>query len=185
VHTALPPALQNLIERSTAIVLVKGELLLQPGLPVDRLWMIERGLLRRYSLGEDGSEFTHDFVGPGRWVCGALQMSEGSVCCARTSLAIEALQVSTVRALRLSELNSLSQRDAASAAYLFQQSLQHGSDRLEREAGLAHASAESRYLGLLAAQPGIESTLSQKQIAAWLGITPVALSRIRRRRAAG
>ena len=57
--------------------------------------------------------------------------------------------------------------------------------RLGREADLAQRSAGERYQELLATQPDIVDRVPLHQIAAWLGITPVALSRIRRRLARG
>jgi CRP-like cAMP-binding protein len=42
-------------------------------------------------------------------------------------------------------------------------------------------SAETRYLGLIGKFPGIELRVAQHHIASYLGITPEALSRIRRK----
>ena len=59
--------------------------------------------------------------------------------------------------------------------------MRHGARRLQREASLLQASAEQRYLALLAQRPQLAGRIAQHHIAAWLGITPVGLSRIRAR----
>lgn len=50
-----------------------------------------------------------------------------------------------------------------------------------REAALLCDSAEDRYLSFLADAPGLARRLPQGEVARFLGITPVAFSRIRRR----
>jgi CRP-like cAMP-binding protein len=55
----------------------------------------------------------------------------------------------------------------------------------EREAGLPCASAEARYRSLLSTSAGVLARLPQGDIARYLGVTPVAFSRIKRRIAAG
>lgn len=176
----LPEALRGLIERSPLRQLSAGETLIHPGEPQDRIWWLQSGRLRSFSLGEDGSEFNHDFVGPQEWACGGLQFGPDS-CCVEPGLGLAALSISQVRVLGLDALQRLRSSDAPSADFLFRQLLQVGARRLQREADLVHRSAQQRYLALLQQQPEIEGELSQKQIAQWLGITPVALSRIRRR----
>jgi DNA-binding MarR family transcriptional regulator len=54
-------------------------------------------------------------------------------------------------------------------------------ERLEREAALLTRSPEQRYIALLERHPAMLDAVPLQQIAGWLGITPVALSRIRRR----
>jgi CRP-like cAMP-binding protein len=52
-----------------------------------------------------------------------------------------------------------------------------------REQALLSMSPEARYRDLLATEPALATRLSQGDIARWLGITPVAFSRIKRRMA--
>ena len=67
------------------------------------------------------------------------------------------------------------------ANWLVERLLQHNAERLGRETDLVQRSATERYLELLRKQAGIIEHVPLQQIASWLGITPVALSRIRRR----
>mgnify|MGYP003472329884 CR=1 FL=1 len=67
------------------------------------------------------------------------------------------------------------------SAWLFDRLLEMNAERLGREADLVQRSATERYQELLRKRPAIIEQVPLHQIAAWLGITPVALSRIRRR----
>jgi CRP-like cAMP-binding protein len=51
----------------------------------------------------------------------------------------------------------------------------------ERENAFVKHSAERRYLDFCAAYPELKDSIPQQQIASYIGITPVALSRIRQR----
>jgi CRP-like cAMP-binding protein len=205
-HQSLPAALQTLIQCSPLRVLAKGDSLVRPGAVCSQVWVLEHGLLRTYSLGADGGEFNHDFLGPRAWAWARLELrasdrtaalpSEGRLdlmpdgtqapsnarlCCAESALGIEALMPTAVRVLEVAKLDALRRSDAASGTYLMDRLMWASSQRLGREAALVQLSPAERYRSLIEAQPTLESAVSQKQIAAWLGITPVALSRIRRR----
>ncbi|WOD09179.1 hypothetical protein [Marinomonas sp. GJ51-6] len=51
----------------------------------------------------------------------------------------------------------------------------------ERESAFMKHSAERRYLDFCVAFPELKDTIQQQQIASYIGITPVALSRIRQK----
>jgi CRP-like cAMP-binding protein len=178
----LPDRLRELIERAPLRRLAAGEVLVHPGALQDRVWWLQSGALRRFSLGADGSEFTHDFVGPGEWAWGALRLGAED-CCVESGPGLAALAMCQVRALEIDDLQRVRGSDVASADYVLKLLLRASAWRLQREADLIHRSAEQRYQDLLNQRPDVEREFSQKQIALWLGITPVALSRIRRRRA--
>jgi CRP-like cAMP-binding protein len=59
--------------------------------------------------------------------------------------------------------------------------IRHSSRQMQREAALLQTSAEDRYLAFLSERPAVAGRIAQHHIAAWLGITPVGLSRIRAR----
>jgi CRP-like cAMP-binding protein len=175
-----PVALRALIDRSPLRSLAAGEVLAHPGECQQRVGWLLAGRLRSVSLGADGSEFTHDLIGPAEWAFGGLQFGSES-CCVEPGLGVVAVMPSAVRLVDLKALQALRATDGESADYLFSRVLQASARRLQRESELVHLSAAERYQSLLQRQPGIEAELSQKQIAHFLGITPVALSRIRRR----
>ena len=59
--------------------------------------------------------------------------------------------------------------------------LEFGMKKERREKELLTESAEARYRLLQEASPGLPAKVKQKDLARYLGITPVALSRIRAR----
>ena len=177
----LPVALRERVEAAPLREFAAGAQLLEPGQHASEIWCIESGLVRLYSLGEQGLHRNHGFHGPGEWALGSLAWRDGRLCCAEVALGIEALKETRARRIALADLDEWRREEPAIAHFVTEQLLQLASQRIEREAGLLQQSAEQRYLALLAKQPALVEQIPQHHIAAWLGITPVALSRIRRR----
>lgn len=179
--STLPASLQQVIDAAPLQQLAAGATLFAPDHAAQAVWLVRAGLVRLYSLTADGHEFNHDFAGPGEWVAGRLALAQDRICCPALGLGAAALRPSTVVTLELAQLDHLRHSDPAVAGYLVDQLLHLGAMRLQREAELMHASAEERYRKLLATRRELVEQLPQREIAAWLGITAVALSRIRRR----
>ena len=77
-------------------------------------------------------------------------------------------------ARQLSENRALDQASAEFQAWLFER-------KRQREEDLLCLAAGARYFAFLERDPALSTRLEQQEIAAYLRITPVALSRIRRR----
>ncbi len=182
---SIPSALSALIDARPLVEFAPGASLIAPAAPAPPLWFVHDGLVRLYALDRDGGSYNLGFHGSGELVSGRLILRDGEICCGDRALGLEALQHTRARALALGELDQLRQRDALVAAWLLDRLLAINAQRLGREADLAQRSAGERYQELLATQPDIVDRVPLHQIAAWLGITPVALSRIRRRLARG
>ena len=157
-----------------------GAELVKPG-QLARLWFIDRGLVRLFSLNDAGVERNHDFVGAGSWVTGTLQWRDGALCCAGAALGVQALQSTIAVGLPISWLEQQQRESPEATAWLAQQLMQLSAHRLQREMALMQQSAEQRYRTLQIEQPDLLNSLRQHHIASWLGITAVALSRIKRR----
>lgn len=177
----LPAALERWLLGQPARRFDVGEALIAPDVASTQGYFLRTGLVRRYSLAADGSVFNHDFLGAGDWAFGHVALREGQLCCGDQAIGIEALQATTAVRVTMADLARWRQDDPEVAAYLLDTLMRLAAERFGREAGLALHSAERRYLDLLARQPGILASVPLRQVAAWLGITPVALSRIRRR----
>jgi CRP-like cAMP-binding protein len=177
----IPPSLLHRLAPLPLLPFAVGEALQAPDAGVEHLFRIERGLVRLYGLDADGREFNHGFHGPGDWVFGRIHWRDGQLCCDGRALGIAALQPTLARRIATSALDAWRREDPAIADYLFQQLMRFSAERITREQDQALRSAEDRYRDLLRTQPTITRDVPLQQIAAWLGITPVALSRIRRR----
>lgn len=177
----LPSALHSLLATSPVRDFAAGESLIDPAQTNSPLWFVHDGLLRLYLLDADGDHYNLGFHGPGELVAGRFALSEGTICCAERALGVEALQATRASALSLASLNRLRRDDAEFAAWLIERLLGLSAERLGREADLVQRSASDRYCELLSKRPDLLAQVPLHQIAAWLGITAVALSRIRRR----
>jgi CRP-like cAMP-binding protein len=177
----LPALLQRELAKRASQPFAKGALLVAPESRENRVWYLGAGLVRLYSLGGDGRERNHGFHGPHEWVHGRLASSDRPDCCERAAFGVEALQPTRATALGIDELEAWGQADPAVARFLLTSLMALNVQRLERETTLLTQSPEQRYRDLLERHPRVLESVPLQQIAAWLGITPVALSRIRRR----
>ncbi|WP_025765112.1 Crp/Fnr family transcriptional regulator [Dyadobacter tibetensis] len=154
----------------------KGENLLATGQTEKYLSFIETGMLRFYSM-YSLEEKTFGFAFAGSFVS------------AYDSFLTQKPAAYSIQALADSELWRVSYEDlqiiyretqvgerigrlASEALYL---------TKSKRELSLLYESAESRYLNLFAEQPHLLQNIPLKYIASYIGVTPQALSRIRKR----
>lgn len=177
----LPPALARWLEGRPSETFAAGQTLIAPDATPAHVWFLRSGLVRLYSLDARGQVFNHDFLADGEWVFGRIAWRANQVCCSEHALGAEALQTTEVVRISVVELERWRSSDPQAAAYLMDALIQLTAARYGREAELAQLSAEQRYRKLIAAKPHLLDSVPLKDIAAWLAITPVALSRIRRR----
>ncbi|HCC00780.1 MAG TPA: Crp/Fnr family transcriptional regulator [Ruminococcaceae bacterium] len=153
----------------------KGELIIVAGQDAYQPSILLSGLIRVFFLNAAGAEVTNLFILE-KTFYGAdfLTMKKASVC------SFEALEDCVSLVLNREVLQSvLKQNIRLLLAYtgVLEQSLNR---KILRENALITKTATERYLALKHAYPQIEKRVNQTQIASYLGITPVSLSRIRR-----
>ena len=156
--------------------LARGALLQAVGAPMDRAWFVEQGLLRSCFTDAGGRERNRGFHPESHWV-GA----PPSQAAQPAPFAIEAVEDSLVVELPHAVLLQWQVRHPAVQAVLLDALATSMATLARREATLLMESAEQRYQAFIAAQPELAQRLPLHQIASYLGITNVALSRIRRR----
>jgi len=178
---ALPKSIEQQLATRPVETFAPGELLFAPDAVATHVWFLRRGLVRVFTLDAAGNEFNHDFLGDGEWVVGRVAWRALDVCCAERALGAAALRPSAAVRVGIAELDDWRGRDPEIAAYLVDTLMQLTAARYGREADLAQRSAEQRYVELIGRHPELLNTVPLREIAAWLAITPVALSRIRRR----
>jgi CRP-like cAMP-binding protein len=153
-----------------------GARLLSPGDPAQDLWFVESGLVRLYCLAPGGLERNKSFHAEGAWIGAGVPPRP-----APSPYFIEALEPLQAARLSYAELQRWSLRWPA-VGELLAAGLAGVFARLaSREAGLLLLDAPGRYRAYLEDYATIADRVPLRHVAGYLGITNVALSRIRRR----
>jgi CRP-like cAMP-binding protein len=159
--------------------LKRGEFLTRAGEVADQVGFVVKGLFRKLHVTPRGKAIVRGFGGPGAVVGAYVSLLTSTP----SYLSVEALRDSELFTLPWSELNALYARHAC-----FQTIGRRLAETmlLEREARaheLLTLTASERYARFLATHQEMLSELRDYDIASYLGITPVSLSRLRARRA--
>ncbi|WP_214626145.1 Crp/Fnr family transcriptional regulator [Paenibacillus agaridevorans] len=156
----------------------KGQFLLHAGDFCESIFYCEEGLFRMFYENEDGSEHIKSFVTNGKLFTDyrALLTAEPAF------LSIQALEDSRIAYFTKAAMETLYERHACWERFgrKLAEELFITKSRKERE--LVELTAEERYRLFQKQYPDLESRIPQYQIAAFLAINPVSLSRIRGKR---
>jgi CRP-like cAMP-binding protein len=157
--------------------LKRKEFLLRPGEVCKTENFITKGCLRAYTIDENGFEHILMF-GIEDWWIGDLHslLTQGPA-----TYFVQALEDAEVIQYTKENLDKLLVRVPKFERFyriMLQKSLIALHQRVSQNLAL---SAEERYINFVKKYPHLEDRLSQKQIAAYLGITPIFLSVLRKR----
>lgn len=155
----------------------KGEQLVSYGAEPQVLWLLLRGIVRFFYVSEKGRECNKAFARDGDLIAPLVAIATGQPC----HFSIEALESVDALAIPVSILPELYDRHRCwdrIGRVLTEQALVRKEVR-EREFLLDDPMV--RYRCFLERYPGIERQIAQKQIAAYIGISEVSLSRLLRR----
>jgi len=153
----------------------RGEHFLEIGKVNTSLGYIEKGLAMYYRV-VDGEEIPVDFGIEGDWASYLKSFNDQSP----SDLGIRMLEDSTVHCLSfasLGELFQLQPKFMALKTYYVERSLM---DMAQHSANLATLDARDRYYKFMREKPDLINRVPQYYIAAYLGIKPQSLSRIRK-----
>lgn len=175
---ALSPALMRAWEGLPRRNLQPGQALIGLGEPARHLWRIERGLVRLYFLSPEGRESNRSFHAEGKWVGVGVPAAASETA---SPYLIEALEASQAVELSYAALRTLQDAHPQVGAAV-QNALANVFQRQsQREAELLLLDAEARYRAFLDHHGALARRIPLHHVASYLGITNVALSRIRRR----
>ncbi len=178
-HLVSPPdtELEQFLNLFSKRTLVQGEYFLQAGDKSIELAFVNTGLLRFFYQTEDGKEFNKSFIPENQFAAAYSAV----LIDLPARFSIQALEESHLLVCNLKPVIELFDehrcwerlgRILAEQLYIKKET---------REAEFLLDDAETRYRSFQRTYPGLEDRLAQYHVASYLGVTPVALSRIRRR----
>ncbi len=168
---------QSVSEAVTLFKYKKNQVIAEANVKSGHFWFVASGLLRNYYLTNDGKEFNKSFIeAPG--FCGSVrELIENRA--ARFS--IQALEPSILVAIPVSWFKQQVDREPRYLALAYQLVQKLALKKEQREAELLLDDAETRYKKFIEHAPSLARRIPAYHIASYLGITEVALSRIKRK----
>jgi len=154
----------------------KGDMILNAGEFSNDYYFVEKGIIRSYTIDENGKEHVIQF-GPENWI---VTDRNSSLCKLEAKFYIQAIEDSKVVILNEDInvlLQSLNPKFNEAQIKLLQNHIRHMQDRIT---SLLGATAKTRYLDFIKLYPTITAQVPQWMIASYLGITPESLSRVRK-----
>lgn len=155
----------------------KGSFLFRQGARGGSLFFIQSGLVKAYYETLDGKEFIKSFVTEGEFIASMQAIVAGNP----NSFTVLSLEDSVVIEVPKDAVFNLVINNPGLTDILNAMLLKLAMKKERREYELLCMSPEERYLLLCERDARLLERLSQNDVARYLGITPVALSRIRRR----
>ena len=153
----------------------KGQQLITQGQPAPKLFFLVKGMVRYMSISAEGKEFTQSFAyAPG--ISGSTRAMTRSV---NSLFSIEALDDVICLEFEWQVFFEQMQSQAGFMAAYNRLLENMFIKKEEREYAFVQQSAEQRYLTFLDQNPQLRDKIPLKMIASHIGITPIALSRIR------
>jgi len=155
----------------------KGEYLFRQGDPAPKLFFLATGLVRYVSVSPEGKEFTQSFIAA-PYISGS---TRAMVRQCEVLFSIEVLEpVICLEFEWLPFYNQMKQQPGFLETYVaILEALFIMKE--ERESAFVKLSAEQRYLQFIEQNGHLADRIPLQQIASYIGITPVALSRIRKK----
>lgn len=154
----------------------KGEIVLREGQVCEHVFFVEQGLMRMYSIGNDGKEHILQFAPENWFISDRASIFFGKA----SSYFIDAVEDVNVAVLDHRFYNEACMRSPAFNIYnefLLQNHIMHLQNRINLLIG---SDAMSRYLDFIELYPDVLVRVPQWMVASYLGITPESLSRIRK-----
>lgn len=164
-------------ELGEVIDLDKGDVVFRQGDSNDFIYLIQAGLLKAYYVTAEGKEYVKSFLMEADIIGNLTALMSAGGC----SFTLICLEPSSLIRVPFGELLEQANRDLAVANQLIQLLANLAMKKERREYEFLCLSAEERYGILKETAPELLERVTQNDVARYLGITPVALSRIRSR----
>jgi len=138
------------------------------------LYLVLEGVLKASYNDKDGKEYIKSFLFSGDSIASSQALSGGSC-----SFSLLCLKETKLIKLSYQEVRQAAANNLDTANSIIELLMSFAMKKEQREYELLCLSAEQRYKNLLTKYPDISQQITQNDIARYLGITPVALSRIK------
>ncbi|MBL4838203.1 MAG: Crp/Fnr family transcriptional regulator [Kordiimonadaceae bacterium] len=161
----------------TALKLSRGDHVFRQGGKGDALYWVKQGILKAYYVSEDGREQVESFLSTSNIIGSLTAVYAGG----QNSFSLVCLEDTQLVRFSFSDMRSLAADNRLIADRMTDLLLSLAMKKERREYEFLCLSAEERYRLFLERQPKLVSKITQQDIALYLGITPVALSRIKKR----
>lgn len=155
----------------------KGEYVFTQGEPEKFFYYVQSGLLKAYYSSEEGKESIKSFILPKNIISSLSAVYSNKYC----SFSLVCLENSQLIKIPIDVIFQYCKKELDIANDVIEFLLKFAMKKEEREFELLSLSAEERYIQILESQPLIIEKVTQNDLAAYLGITPVGLSRIKKR----
>lgn len=172
-----PATFAAMLESSEERSIEKQAFFSQPGEAVRHFAIVLEGLVRHYYVDAKGRESVKAFRGPGEFSAPYAELIQRKP--SRTF--IQALAPTRLLTFEVEHFEALAEGSLELQRLARRFVEQHFVTKEQREYEFLQLSAEQRYQQFCAERPEHLSHIPQHQVASYIGITPVALSRIRAR----
>lgn len=169
--------LEKLKNISNIIKIKKGDYFLKQGDKSSKIAFVSNGLFRMTYLTEDGKEFTKSFFSENNMLisyCSLIELRE-------SSFSIEALEDSTLVIFDYYDFKPLLDNEISWNKLLLVILGKAFCKKEEREREFLTYDAQTRYKSFVNSYPNLTNRIKQHILASYLGITPEALSSIKKR----
>lgn len=176
--TKLPPQeVVNFLAITQHKTIPKGAYFIREGQIPRKFGFVESGLFRYVYLREDGKEFTKAFMPNGSFISAYSVMIQQQP----AHFFIESLEDSVIMTIDYRKWQALKANHPCWNKFLIGMLEMGYGVKEKREREFLLLDAEKRYRIFLNEYPLLEKRIKQHMIASYLGITPIALSRIRKK----
>ena len=155
-----------------------GSAVFRPGDRETRIFIIASGLVKLVYTQPDGAEWIKSFIPEGKFFACSAALQPGGV----AGFSAEVMEKAVIEHFSFTVLQALSREHLAWSNVLNAMLLDFAGRKEERERIFLTMKPPDRYVWLQHAMPEFIARVPQKDLAAFLGVTPVGLNRIIRRR---
>lgn len=169
---------QKLLQLEGALIeKKKGEYVFMQGEADKSLYFVESGLLKAYYISDDGKEFIKSFIVPNNTIGSLASIYLDNNC----TFSLVCLEPSLLRKIPFESILKHAKKDIEIANNMIETLLNFAIKKEKREFEFLCLSAEERFCSLLETSPMLLDKVTQNDLARYLGVTPVGLSRIKKR----